>query len=95
MTEASIPIWLSGPYCFKISVSTPSAPLPERGLIATSGTSSEGSPINEVIGLKKLFIMLSSPESLKILMTIIIAKRYGKILRHTIRPSFAPSINHS
>lgn len=90
ITDAILPIILSGPYLDNMSFRTTRELEPDIGLKRDSGKSSMGKFILLNSGLKMLLISWIRLLLVRIVMAITIANMVGKRFMVTLRPSFTP-----
>ena len=92
ITDASIPMYESGPKLLYISKSSPTAAEDENIFTVISGTSSFGSFNSSAAGARTFPIISSPPEALNIPTAVISPIKVGSIPRVTSKPSFTPFI---
>ena len=93
ITEAHLPIKLSGPWSFNKLSNIPKEPLPEIGDNTVSGVVSLGIPKNEVTGDRMEHKVSKPPEAFKSSIEKINPIRDGNMFKTRVKPSFAPAVN--
>lgn len=95
MTDAVLPIKLSGEKFLNKSSSKAKEPLPDTGRISASGNISLGNPKALVIGDNKSVKISKKPDALNIATAVIKPINEGAMENIEAIPSFAPSVNAS
>ena len=92
ITEAQIPIKLSGPYVLRVSESRAVEPLPESGLTMISEVSSEGIPKTDVIPCIHFASISQAPLARNMDVAVKIKTRIGIREKVPDTPSIAPEM---
>lgn len=90
ITDAHLPIKLSAPYVFNMSLTVASAALPDIGRIIAIGTSWAGNPSFESSGDSASHTMSKKPDALNMETATISPTNDGNILIDVLKPFFAP-----
>ena len=95
MTDMSLPIKESGPYCLNKSRTSPKLAEAEMLLRIVRGINSDGKEVNLSKGLSPLSIISKAPEALMIPTATIRPIKVGIIVKIVFTLPLAPSMNTS